>query len=89
MNVPDLVNGLFEGVGSIAVWRCVMATMKDKSVRGVRALPILFFAAWGYWNMYYYPHLGQYLSFAGGVSITLGNTVWGSLLLRYRKGENA
>jgi hypothetical protein len=76
LETPDLVNGLFEFFGSIMLWRNVLQLYRDKMVRGVHWSATGFFAAWGYWNLFYYPHLGQWLSFAGGISIVTANTVW-------------
>lgn len=73
---PDFVNGLFEFIGSAMLWRNVVQLHRDKLVKGVHWNATAFFAAWGYWNLYYYPHLDQWWSFAGGVSIVVANTVW-------------
>ncbi|KKL71436.1 hypothetical protein LCGC14_2094960, partial [marine sediment metagenome] len=43
----------------------------------------VFFTAWGYWNMFYYPHLGQWFSFFGGFAIVFVNTVWIVLAITY------
>jgi hypothetical protein len=37
----------------------------------------------GFWNLFYYPHLDQWLSFAGGVLIVLANTVWIAMAVHY------
>jgi hypothetical protein len=88
MMTPDLINGLFEALGSVMLWRNVLALYKDKQIKGVRIASTAFFMAWGYWNMYYYPSLGQWLSFLGGVSITTANTVWVIQMIFYtRRGR--
>jgi hypothetical protein len=83
VSTPDLVNGLFELLGSVLIWMNVRALLRDKGYAGVWLPAVTFFNAWGFWNMYYYPHLGQWLSFAGGCSITLANTVWVGLMFHY------
>ena len=43
-----------------------------------------FFAAWGYWNLYYYyPSLDQWWSFWGGVGVVTMNTIWLGQLIYY------
>ena len=80
---PDVVNGLFELVGSILIWMNVSRVVKDRGYAGVFPPAVAFFAAWGLWNLYYYPALGQWWSFAGGCSIVLANSAWVALLLSY------
>jgi hypothetical protein len=50
----------------------------------------LFFTSWGVWNLYYYPSLGQWLSFAAGIALCLGNIAWVSQAIRlaYRSKHN-
>jgi len=81
--IPDLINGMFELSGSILLWQNVLQLYKDKGYLGVCWSTAAFFAVWGYWNMYYYPLLGQWLSFVGGCSITLANTIWVAQMLYY------
>ncbi len=83
MQIPDLINGLFEAFGGCMLWLNVRQIIKDKAVKGVHWLSTSFFTLWGYWNIYYYPHLGQWFSFAGGLLIVAGNTVWIILILKY------
>lgn len=75
---PDLINGLFEFGGSVAVWLNFAAIIKDRGYAGTRWPMMVFFTAWGFWNLFFYPHLGQLLSFVGGISLTLANcfVVW-------------
>ena len=80
---PDFVNGAFELVGSAMLWRNVWQLHKDKLVKGVHWNATAFFTAWGYWNLYYYPHLDQWFSFAGGLSIVVANTVWLGQMMYY------
>jgi hypothetical protein len=54
-------------------------------VKGVHWIPTGFFTAWGFWNLYYYPHLDQWLSFFGGLFIVAGNFSWLILMVMYWK----
>lgn len=81
----DMFNGLLEFVGSLMLWLNVRALYKDKQVKGVNWLTTLFFTGWGVWNLAYYPSLGQWWSFAGGISLALANLAWLVLLLKYRR----
>ncbi len=73
---PDIINGSLEGMGGLFILLSILRLYKDKVVRGVSWVHVAFFAAWGFWNLFYYPHLGQWWSFAGGVGIVTTNTFW-------------
>lgn len=84
MSWQDFVNGiLFELIGGCLLWLNVAKLYEDKQVRGVNWITYAFFACWGIWNLYYYPHLGQWLSFVGGLNVVLANTVWVWMALYY------
>lgn len=83
---PDAINGLFEGLGSLAIWQNVKALLRHRQVRGVSLLPTAFFTAWGIWNLFYYPALQQWWSFLGGCSIVVANAFWLGLAWRFRGG---
>jgi len=40
---------------------------------------------WGYWNILYYPSVGDWYSFTGGLFIVTANTVWVAMQIYYRK----
>lgn len=80
----DLVNGVFESVGALAIWQNVRRLRRDKAVKGIDWRVTLFFASWGVWNLFYYPALAQWFSLAGGLAICAGNVVWLILALKYR-----
>jgi hypothetical protein len=82
---PDLINGLFEFIGSVFLWLNVYRLYNDKMVRGYDWKTTAFFSSWGIWNLYFYPSLDQMWSFAGGCSIVLANTVWLAQMYYYRK----
>lgn len=83
MNIPDLTNALFETGGSIVLWLNVRQIRRDKIPKGVHVAPFVFFTVWGFWNLYYYPHLGQWLSFFGGINVPIANATWLGHVLYY------
>lgn len=85
VQIPDAVNGAFEFLGGASVWMHVRTIMRDKQSRGVSPFATAFFTLWGFWNLYYYPSLAQWASFAGGVCIVGGNGVWLYFMWKYRK----
>ena len=87
MILPDLINGAFESFGSLFILLSVRKLYRDKIVRGVSYLHVGFFTAWGAWNIYYYPYLGQWASFAGGCLIATTNTIYLSMLIYYLRHE--
>ncbi len=82
---PDLINSLFEFMGCLFVLNNVRILYNDKEVKGVSVVSTLGFTLWGFWNLYYYPHLNQMLSFAAAVLIVLVNIVYVSLMIYYTK----
>ena len=55
--MQDFVNATFElGGGFLLLWNC-LRLYRDKEVKGVSVGVTAFFTLWGYWNLYYYPHL--------------------------------
>lgn len=85
----DFINGAFELLGAVAIFGHVWRLWKDKAVKGVSIVAVAFFSSWGFWNLYYYPHLDQWVSFIGGVAIVLGNCVWVAGLLYYSRRPRA
>jgi hypothetical protein len=85
MQTNDIINGSFELVGGVASWINVYKLYQDKAVRGVYWPAMFFFAAWGFWNMYYYPTLDQTFSFIGGAFMSLANAAWVILAWKYTR----
>jgi len=83
MSIADLINGAFELSGSIFVLLNILKLNKDKMVHGVSWVSVSFFTCWGWWNIYYYPSLGQWFSTIGGVLLAITNTYWTCQLLHY------
>lgn len=83
MNLPDIINAGFEFGAGFAVLHHCFKLYEHKQARGVSIQAVIFFTAWGLWNLFYYPHLGQFWSFAGGIFITLVNMAYVSMLWVY------
>jgi hypothetical protein len=74
--VGDALNGLFELFGAVFAWRNALQLYRDREIRGVYWPAWVFFTAWGLWNLYYYPSLGQWFSFGSGCLLVCGNIAW-------------
>lgn len=81
----DLTNGALETFGGLLILNHCRVTLRDKDVAGVSVVSVALFATWGAWNLYYYPSLGQWLSFAGGLCPLLANLLWIVLIMRFRR----
>ena len=79
----DFLNGSFELAGGLFILLSVIKLYKDKKVRGISYVHVGYFTAWGYWNIYYYPYLNQWISFIGGLSVVLINTLWLGQIIYY------
>lgn len=86
---PDLVNGLFELLGGFAIWPSIVKAWRNKSIASTHWATVIFFFLWGVWNLFYYPHLGQWLSFAGGIWITFTNICWIGVCWKYGRNQEA
>jgi len=83
----DLVNGLFELIGGLLLWLNVRRLVRDRRVQGVSVLPVLFWTAWGLWNLAFYPWAGCWWSFAGGIVVVAANAAWLGLLITIVRGR--
>jgi len=81
----DGINGLFEVVGSIFIWLSVRQLVRDKGHSGIFVPQVAVYAAWGAWNLIYYPSLGQWWSAIAGVNVLVANVTWVWLAIRYGK----
>lgn len=84
MNWNDVVNGLFELGGAYFTWRNYFQLMKDRETKGIWWPLIAFMTLWGFWNLIYYPSLGQWLSFGAGLLLVGGNLFWVMLVLQLK-----
>lgn len=92
MITPDMINAGFEAGAGFAVLHHCWKLYQHKAARGVSAPAVMFFTLWGLWNIFFYPYLGQFWSFIGGIFVTLANALYVAMLVRYAKvgaGETA
>lgn len=87
MTLPDLINGVFECSGGLFIYLSVRALHRAKIVRGVSWPHVAFFSSWGVFNIYFYSHLDQWLSWAGGLFLVLMNTIWLGQIFYYLWSE--
>lgn len=80
----DFINGLFEAVASLFLLMHCRQLHRDKQIKGVAITPFVFFMAWGYWNLYYYPSVNCWWSFWGGILVVTVNTIYCAMLLYYK-----
>lgn len=83
MLLPDLINGALESCGGLFIALSVIQLHREKVVRGVSWMHVGFFSSWGFWNLFYYPHLGQWLSFWGGLLLVTVNVIWLGQIVYY------
>ena len=80
---PDLFNGIFEILGAPFIFLSIIKLYKEKKVRGVSWVHVAYFTSWGFWNLFYYPHLNQWISFFGGVAVVVTNLIWLCQIIYY------
>ncbi len=84
---PDMINGLFEFIAAPFILLSIIKLHREKKVRGVSYIHVLFFTFWGFWNLFYYPHLEQWVSFFGGIAIVFVNSIWVVQMIYYTSLE--
>ena len=76
---------MFETGGAWFTWMNAWKLYQHKQIRGAYWPAWFFFAAWGLFNLWYYPALGQWYSFTAESILVIGNLLWCALAVRYRK----
>lgn len=87
MITPDTINALFEVCGSVAVWLNFAAILKDRGYAGTRVPMMLFFTSWGFWNLFFYSHLMQWMSMLASILLTSGNVAVVAAMLYFGRKE--
>jgi membrane protein YdbS with pleckstrin-like domain len=76
ITAPDFINAAFEALASVFVLNHARMLWKSRQGFSVSILSTIFFAIWGMWNVWYYPHLGQWFSFWAGIAVMISNFIW-------------
>jgi len=84
-NYSDLLNGLFECFAGLFVLMNIIQLQKDKVLKGVSVVSIVFFTLWGVWNTIFYPLNNLIYSFIGGLFVATLNLVWIIQIIFYKK----
>ena len=85
--IADGFNGILESISAILIFTSIIRLYGDKMVRGITIYHAGFFLLWGIWNLYYYPSLDQWASFAGSILIVLTNGIWVGMMAYYNYKE--
>lgn len=88
MNNADMINAIFETGGAILLTTNVKQLVRDKKLAGVRLIPTVWFNVWEFWNLFYYYHLSQMLSWIAGFAVLIVNITWVSLAIYYKIKNN-
>lgn len=83
--IMDLGNGLFECFGAVFICLSIYRLIQDKRVMGISLAHPLFFWVWGVWNLFFYPAVGAWLSFYGGIAVLITNSIWFGLVIYYKR----
>lgn len=81
---PDLINASFESLAVVMLALNCWRLFKDKVVKGISPVSVIFFTVWGFWNLYYYPYLDQLLSFWAGLFVVTASVFWIGQVVYYK-----
>jgi len=81
----DIINGGYKFLLGFFIFLNCVQLWKDKTVKGVRISPFICFALGSLWDLYYYPHLNQWVSLMGACHIVVWNIIWVILALYYTR----
>lgn len=87
MQLPDIINGLFETLASISILNHCRVVRNSGQAHGSSLLSTMFFMVWGMWNIWYYPQLGQVFSFWAGIAVLGANLFWVCTIWNIRRHE--
>ncbi len=86
MTLPtDQINAAFEVAGAVFMLLNIRRLLIDKKLAGVSIIPTVVYSFWGLWNLYFYPAVGQVLSFYAGIGIFVANLIWIALAVYYSR----
>jgi hypothetical protein len=85
--LSDMTMGLIQVAGAGFLGVSVLQLFRRKYVGGVSAVTVSFWVAWGLWDLYYWPSLGQWWAFGGAVVVTMMNMLYVGLIVLYNYRE--
>lgn len=80
----DQINGILEMAASIFILNHCRVLEKDKAVKGISILSVVFFTLYGIFNIFYYPSIAQWVSFWAGLFIVVVNFLYLWMVLKYK-----
>lgn len=83
--IPDLINAAFQLSGGLFVALSIADIYRKKAVAGHTLTTTGFFLSGGFWNLYYFPALGQWWSTVGAYGMCAANVVLTGFIIKYRK----
>lgn len=82
----DVINASFEFIGGLFVLNNCRMLYKDKMVKGISKLSVVYFSGWGLANVtLIYNSAGLWLSYYAGLLIFFANIIWISQMVYYSK----
>jgi|TARA_B110000908_G_C10188088_1_gene419057 hypothetical protein len=88
MNYTDIINGCWELLGALFTIPSITSLLKEKKAIGISWVTVIFFLAWGLWNVFFYPVNNLMYSFVGGVILSITNIIWFILIIKYHKKKD-
>jgi hypothetical protein len=84
---PDHINALFEAGGALLLTMNVVQLYRDRRLAGVRLAPVIWFQAWGAFNLWFYWRVGLTSSWFAGIAVFTANTVWVSMAIWFSRNR--
>tara|TARA_Y100000356_G_C11247594_1_gene284937 strand:- start:768 stop:1034 length:267 start_codon:yes stop_codon:yes gene_type:complete len=85
----DKINSAFIFVASIFYFLNLITLIKDKDVKGISKLSILFFSIWNIWTLFFFIQVSEFWwTIAAYVMVTLLNLVYIFLMFKYSRNKN-
>jgi len=89
MEIPDMINAALQLSGAVLTFLNIKRIIEHKEVKGVSTIPVMNWIVRGWWNLYYFPYLGQMISFVAGILVVTANMWWLALMFYYKRKENS
>jgi hypothetical protein len=84
MQYVDVITSLFQFGAVVFLLDNIRAIIRDKDLKGVSILMIVFFTVWGYWGIFMFYVLQQPLSMWTNIGIAVAYTIWFLLAVFYK-----